>query len=345
MLDVKLIGLGSFLPGESITNEKMEEIFGLRQDWIDTMIGTKTRYFACDLDEKVFKFELVDVCTRAAEKALENSGLSAEQIDFVVMSTATPDHLMPATVNLVVDRLGMNNVPTFEIQAGCSGALQGLEVAYRFLQSGAFKNGLVIGGDVMNKYLDFSRDFKKIRSSELINLALFGDGAGAVVMSNDAEKSGIKIEQIVTRFEGLGREPGQVMNWFGTIVDSSMKDSKGKRIQSAKEDYKAIEAHVPAMAGEMMDELLTKTGWSKEDVSYYMPPQLGGIMTDKICTYLELAEGKALNCVAETGNNGNALPYIQLSMLAERMQSGETAVGVAIESSKWLKTGIALRKE
>ena len=228
------------MPGAPIPNAKMEEVFFIRQDWIDQMIGTKTRHFAVDLDGKKVVYSLADLACEAAKNALETAGIGVEDIDLVVMSTATPDHLMPATVNLVVDQLKINHVPAFQVQAGCSGALQGVEVAMRFLQSGS-RNALVIGGDVCNKYFDFRRDFKKMRSSELINFALFGDGAGAVVLSAETETSGITIEKVVNRFEGLGRDPGQVMNWFGTIVDSKERDERGKKIQAAKEDYKAIQ--------------------------------------------------------------------------------------------------------
>jgi 3-oxoacyl-[acyl-carrier-protein] synthase-3 len=338
---VKLIGVATALPGNPVPNSKMEEVFGLREDWIDLMIGTKTRHFAVDLDEKAIKFQLTDLAYEAAQKAITKAGFTNDEIDLIVMSTATPDHLMPATVNLVADRLGMNRIPTYEIQAGCSGAIQGLEVAYRFLLTGAFTNALVIGGDVCNKYMSFRRDFKKLRSSELINLALFGDGAGAAVLSTGPDHDGITIEHIVNRFEGLNREPGQMMNWFG-LQESP---EEGKKVQSAKEDYKAIERDVPVMAKEMLEELLAKLQCPAESVEHYLPPQLGGHMTDRIVQSLELDSTKTINCVAETGNNGNALPYLQLEQLIDRMKPGEKAVCMAIESSKWIKTGMALVKE
>lgn len=343
MHTIRVIGVGECLPGEPIPNAKMEEVFFIRQDWIDQMIGTKTRHFAVDLDEKKVVYSLADLGCEAAKNALESAEVQADAIDFVILSTATPDHLMPATVNLIVDRLGMNHVPAFQVQAGCSGALQGIEVAMRFLQSG-YRQGLVIGGDVCNKYFDFRRDFKKMRSSELINFALFGDGAGAVVLTSDSDRPGMTIEKVVNRFEGLGREPGQVMNWFGTIMDSKDRDERGKKIQAAKEDYKAIEKHVPQMSKEMMSELARDLDWNLHEVQHVLPPQLGGHMTDRIVSYLEIDPERAINCVADTGNNGNALPYLQLKRLWERMQPGERAVGVAIESSKWIKTGVALSR-
>lgn len=341
MKTVSIVGVGTCLPGEAVSNAKMEQVFGLREDWIDLMIGTKTRHFATDLDDKQVKYTLTDLAFQAAQLAIERAGIAREQLDLVVMSTATPDHLMPATVNLVVDRLGLNRIPAYEIQAGCSGAIQGIEVAYRFLQTGAFRHALVIGGDVCNKYLNMNRDFSKMRSSELINLALFGDGAGAAVLSSTSEQGGLDIHYIVNRFVGLGREPGQTMNWFGTQEPKHT----GEKIPSAKEDYKAIERMVPVMAQEMLGELLEQLDCQLTGVEYFLPPQLGGHMTDRIVESLGIPAERAINCVASTGNNGNALPYLQLEKLIEQMNAGEKAVAIAIESSKWIETGMALVKE
>ena len=300
------------------------------------------------MKRKKFNIPWQKSVNKAASQAIERAGIHIEDIELIVMSTATPDHLMPATVNFVADQLGITHIPTYQIQAGCSGALQGLDVASQFLKSGAYRTALVIGGDVCNKYIDLDRDFTKLKGHELINYALFGDGAGAVVLTTKEEKLGINIHSIKNRFEGLGREPGQVMNWFGMVPEKidemSMRDRR-KVFQSAKEDYKAIEQHVPMMAKDMINELLIDNNWNKDEVNFYLPPQLGGHMTDKIVEYLELPTEKVINCVRYTGNNGNALPYIQLSHLAEKMNSGDKAVGVAIESSKWIKTGISLVKE
>ncbi|MGG3891728.1 3-oxoacyl-ACP synthase III family protein [Metabacillus fastidiosus] len=348
MYNVKIAGVGSFLPGRPITNRDMEHIFKIREDWIEDSIGTKTRYFATNFENKKIEYTLTDLCEKAALEAIEKASIGAKDIELIVMSTATPDHLMPATVNLVADRLEINNIPTYQIQAGCSGALQGLEIAYRFLRSGVYRTALVIGGDVCNKYIDVDRDFTKLRGYELINYALFGDGAGATVLTAEDGKQGIAIHSIQNCFEGLGREPGQVMNWFGTVPEKidemSMRDRR-KVFQSAKEDYKAIEKNVPLMAKEMIDKLLNDNNWKADEIDFYLPPQLGGHMTDKIVQYLEIDDKKVINCVAYTGNNGNGLPYIQLKQLIEKMNLGDKAIGVAIESSKWIKTGISLIRE
>jgi 3-oxoacyl-[acyl-carrier-protein] synthase-3 len=342
---IKILGLGTCLPGEPIDNSQMEATFSIRADWIDQTIGTKTRHFVVDLEDRQVKYQLTDVCYEAAVKALADARMKPEELDFVVLSTATPDLILPTTVNLVVDKLGINHVPTYQVQSGCTGAMQGLDIAYRFLQSGGFRNALVIGGDVCYKYMDFTRDFKKMRATEIINFALFGDGAGACILTNAADRPGLRVEKIVNRCEGLNRPAGQMIRWFGSAAEAEARDAKGKKIQVLREDYKAIEAHVPVMTKEMITELQAELNWQPSEVEHYLPPQLGGRMTDQIVEFLGIDPARAINVVADTGNVSNGLPYIQMEILARKMQPGERAIGVAIESSKWVKTGIALYNE
>jgi 3-oxoacyl-[acyl-carrier-protein] synthase-3 len=339
----KIIGVGEFLPGDPVTNEKMEKVFGLRADWVDLAIGTRTRHFAVDLESKQVRFRLADLCERAARGALESAGAAAEDIDAIVLSSATPDHLMPATVNVVAERLGIDQVATFEIQSGCAGAIQAVLVAKALLETGAFRTVMTISGDTSYKFIDFSRDFSKLPPSELINFALFGDGAGAAVLTTSPRVRGIRVDHAVNRFEGKGRKPGHLLHWY--VPGGAAPEATHDGAASASEDYKAIESNVPVMARELLEELLGMMGRTREDVSFFLPPQLGGKISGSIIRGLELSPDRCINRVAEVGNTGNATPYFQLTELHRRMRSGDTAIALAIESSKWIKTGLALGRE
>lgn len=345
----KIVGTGFYLPGEAITNEKMAEYFPMiREEWIETVIGTKTRYLSIDFETKNVTHTLAELGEQAARKAIADAGIEPATIDMVVMSTATPDNLMPATVNIISNNIGLNNIPTYQVQSGCCGALQGLEVSRNFLESGVAGTILVIGADICVKYIDLDADMKKMRSNELINYALFGDGAGAVILQKDEGQSGIRIVELINRLTGLGKEPGQLINWLGQIPKeyfSLPARELRKRYQAVKENYKAIQENVPLMAEEVLQELLQKSGKKFEEIGYFLPPQLGGIITNNINAYLGIQEEKAINCVERTGNNGNALPYIQICEFDQQSKSGDIAAGVAIESSKWIKAGILLCKE
>ncbi|OIJ96817.1 3-oxoacyl-ACP synthase III family protein [Streptomyces monashensis] len=334
---VYLASVGTELPGEAVTNADLARALGANEEWIEVFIGTRTRHFARDLTTGEVRWSLADLCARAAAEAVRASELDLADIEFVVLGTATPDTLMPATVNHVADQLGLDQVPTFQLQSGCAGAVQALSLGRTLIASGEYRSGLVVGGDVCSKHLDLQRDLTKAAPSDLVNFVLFGDGAGAAVLTDEPSGAGVAVRHVLNRFTGLGREPGQVIEWFG------LADRHDDR-QALTEDYKAIEEQVPVMAVEILWELLGDLDWSADELDYLLPPQLSGRMTRKIAEQLDVPGATEISCVAETGNNGNALPFLQIERLLEKMTAGQKALAVAVESSKWIKAGFALER-
>ncbi|GLF95606.1 3-oxoacyl-ACP synthase III family protein [Streptomyces yaizuensis] len=332
-----LAAVGTALPGDPVDNTKLAKTLGVNDEWIDVFIGTRTRHFARDLDSGEVRWSLADLCAQAGERAIAASRVAPEEIEFVVMGTATPDHLMPATVNTVADLLGLDQIPTYQLQSGCAGAVQALELGRTLITGGGYRAGLVIGGDVCSKHLELDRDLSGAPPSDLVNYVLFGDGAGAAVLTAEPRGQRIAVRRVLNRFTGLGREPGQVIDWFG------LADRHEDR-QAVREDYKAIEESVPVIAEEILWELLEDLGWSTDDVDFLLPPQLSGHMTRRITQRLNLPGAVEVSCVADTGNNGNALPFLQLDALVGQMTEGQRALAVAVESSKWIKSGFALEK-
>ncbi|MFC3575162.1 3-oxoacyl-ACP synthase III family protein [Streptomyces yaanensis] len=334
---VYLSSVGTALPGEPVGNAELARVLGANEEWIEVFIGTRTRHFARDLATGEVRWSLADLCAMAADRAVRAAEVALEDIEFVVLGTATPDTLMPATVNNVTDQLGLDQVPTFQLQSGCAGAVQALSLGRTLITSGEYRTGLVIGGDVCSKHLDTGRDLTKAAPSDLVNYVLFGDGAGAAVLSDEPSGEQVALRHVLNRFTGLGRKPGQVIEWFG------LADRHDDR-QALTEDYKAIEEQVPVMAVEILWELLGELDWSVDDLDYLLPPQLSGRMTRKITEQLDVPGATEISCVAETGNNGNALPFLQIERLLEKMTAGQKALAVAVESSKWIKAGFALEK-
>jgi 3-oxoacyl-[acyl-carrier-protein] synthase-3 len=342
MRKIKIIGTSTFLPGAPVSNDRMEEVFGVRRDWIEMMIGNRSRHLCIDLDSRKLTHRLSDLAEGASKAAIEDAELTADDIDVMIMTTATPDHLMPATVNIVADRLGINTVPTYQVQAGCSGAYQGVALADALLRSSEHTTALVVSGDACYKFLDFEKDYTNASASELVNLALFGDGAGAAVISSDETRPGLRIQRIANIFEGRNRKPGHVMHWFGP-QPTGVWNADDPNFQSVYEDYKAIELDVPRMTKETLT-LLLGSSYAME-MDYYLMPQLAAHMTRKIIDYCHINHDRTINCVEETGNTGNGLPFFLVDRAKRKMKAQERAVGVSIESSKWIKTAILLEQE
>ncbi|TCO62325.1 3-oxoacyl-ACP synthase III family protein [Actinocrispum wychmicini] len=338
-MDIRISSAGSALPGPSVDNPTLARRFGMEplwEQWIDVFIGTATRHLAVDLATGEIRSSLAELGETAARRALTAAGLTPGDVDVVVLGTATPDKLMPATVNVIADRLGIDGVPTYQLQSGCCGAVQALDVARHMLMGGQCRTALVIGGDVCAKFFDLGVDLRKLPPSQLVNVVLFGDGAGAAVLSADPASPGPVLRCVINRLVGLNRPPGQVLDWFGPV------DRNAER-PAVSEDYKAIEESVPLMAAEILKELLDAVGWAKADLDFLLPPQLSGRMTERITRELAV-DAVPVNCVEQTGNTGNALPFLQLERLLGRMTAGQRAVCVAIESSKWIKAGFAVEK-
>jgi len=338
--EIHLLSAGTVLPGPAIDNATLAARFGMPamwEQWIDAFVGTRARHLVVDLDTGAVSATLADLCARAAADALDAAGRTAADVDVLVMATATPDALMPATVNMVADRLGIDQVPTYQLQSGCTGAVQALDVARQMLLAGSHRTALVIGGDVCAKHLDLGMNLAEMPPSQLVNVVLFGDGAGAAVLGVEPSPGSAVLRRTLVRLTGLGRPPGQTVEWFG------LADRHGDS-PAGGEDYKAIEEHVPAMSVEVLEELLDDLGWQPDEVDYLMPPQLSGVMTRRIVEKLGVPGAQEVSCVAETGNTANALPFFQLESVLDLLVEGDRALGVTIESSKWIKAGFALER-
>lgn len=337
---VYLAGAGTCLPGEPVDNQRLGRRLGISAEWVEAFIGTRTRHFAVDLDSGQVRYRLADLCAAAARQALAAADLGPGEVDAVVLATATPDTLMPTTAAVVADQLGVDGVPVVQIQSGCSGAVQALAVARALLAADRGRAALVVGGDVCTKHLDLRRDFAGLPPSALVNYVLFGDGAGAVVLTDRPRgRSPARLAAAAHRTTGKGLAPGQVVEWFGPAD----RDGEGPGVC---EDYKAIEERVPRMACAAAAEQLKELDWAGDDLDFLLPPQLGGRMTAAITGRMrreaDLPAATEISAVARTGNNGNALPFLQLAELLPRLAAGDRALGVAIESSKWITASFAV---
>lgn len=339
-MNVYLHSAGTVLPGPPIDIAALAKKFSLPsvwEQWVESFIDTPTRHYSVDLDTGDVQYSLADLATTAAERALAAAGTAPSEVDLVVMGTSSPDMLMPATVNVVADRLGVDDIATYQLQSGCAGAVQALDVARRLLGTGEHRTALVIGADSCAKHLDLSVDVGALPPDEQVNGVLFGDGAGAAVLSTTPGPHEVALVWTRVRCVGRGREPGQTLNWFGGA------DRHVDR-PAAVEDYKTVQNAVPPLAVATLEEMLDALDWDRGELDYVLPPQLSGRMTDEIHARLDVPDAQQVSCVRETGNTGNALPFFQLERLLPRMIAGDRAVGVAIESSKWIKAGYALEK-
>ncbi|GHB74842.1 3-oxoacyl-[acyl-carrier-protein] synthase III [Streptomyces cirratus] len=333
---VYLAATGTALPGAPVDNTALAALLGISEEWIDLFVGTKTRHFGWDPATGEVRGTLADLCTEAAAQAMDGCGFGPADIEFLILATATPDTLLPTTAGEVADRLGLGHLPVFQIQAGCSGAIQAIDLG-RTLVRGGHRAGLVVGGDVTHRFLSATPEAARMPREELVNYVLFGDGAGAAVLTDEPEGERVAVRAVLNSWTGQGRPPGQLLDWYGTT------DRDSGRPMLA-EDYKAIEEHVPTITAEILWELLGGLGWDLDDIGFLLPPQLSERMTARIVEGLPATSAREVSCVSETGNTGNALPFHQLDRLLPDFTPGSRALALCVESSRWFRAGLALEK-
>jgi len=168
MMRSVIIGTGAYLPEHILTNEALSERVDTSDEWIRERTGITQRHIAAEGETTS------DLATQAAKLAIADAGLKADDIDLIVVATTTPDYTFPATATIVQERLGIHHGAAFDVQAVCSGFIYAVRVVDSMLRTGAAKNVLVIGAETFSRLLDWE---------DRTTCVLFGDGAGAVVMS------------------------------------------------------------------------------------------------------------------------------------------------------------------
>jgi 3-oxoacyl-[acyl-carrier-protein] synthase-3 len=167
----RIVGTGGYLPEKVLSNRDLELAVDTTDEWIYTRTGIRQRHIAAD-GEKTS-----DLALEASRSALRAAGITAGDLDLIVVATTTPDMVFPSTACLLQAKLGVRNCPAFDVQAVCSGFVYGLSTADSFMRSGQYRNALVVGAEIYSRILDWS---------DRSTCVLFGDGAGAVVLRRDS---------------------------------------------------------------------------------------------------------------------------------------------------------------
>jgi 3-oxoacyl-[acyl-carrier-protein] synthase III len=300
-----IIGMGHAYPEGILTNADLEKIVDTSDEWITSRTGIKQRHKAA-ANEYTSQFG-----TAAAKQALERAGLRPEDIDLIVCATTTPDQIMPSTGALIQAQLGAVNAAGMDVFAACSGFLYGLTMVESMIRTGQIKYALVIGAEVLTKYVDYT---------DRGTCVIFGDGAGAAVLGPVPEGKGILATKIRSdgRYEEQLYAPGGGTK-LGTThetIDNGMHFFKMK----GNELFKVA---VRSMA-DISAEMLAKAGYTVDDVDLVIPHQANQRITDAVASRLGVPEEKVYSNIAEHGNTSSASIPIGID---ECIESGKIKEG------------------
>lgn len=300
-----IIGMGHAYPEGILTNADLEKLVDTNDEWITSRTGIKQRHKAAE-NEYTSMFG-----TKAALQALERAGLKPTDIDLIVCATTTPDQIMPSTGALIQAQIGATNAAGMDIFAACSGFLYGLTMIESMIRTGQIRYALVIGAEVLTKYVDYT---------DRGTCVIFGDGAGAAVVGPVPAGKGILATKIRSdgRYEEQLYAPGG-----GTKLGTTHKTIDDGQHFFKMKGNELFKVAVRSMA-DISAEMLEKAGYTVDDVDLVIPHQANQRITDAVASRLGVPEEKVYSNIAELGNTSSASIPIAMD---ECIQSGKIKEG------------------
>lgn len=273
----KIVATGSFLPKKILSNTDLEKIFDTSDEWIRTRTGIEQRHIVEDGQSTS------DLAYFAALDAIEKSSYNKNDINLIIVATTTPDKIFPSVACAVQRKLGIKNIPAFDVQAVCSGFIYALTTADSFIKSGMYQKILVIGADCMSTITDYT---------DRSNAILWGDGAGAVILEVSEEQGIIKsIINSNGEYEDLLHVPRKP------------KDNKPNTIEMQGNAVFKIAVNT---LDQIVDETLQGTGFSKGDIDWLVPHQANIRILQATAKKLDMTMNKVIVTINKHGNTSAA---------------------------------------
>ena len=283
-MNAGIVGIGRYLPEKIVTNADLEKVMDTSDEWIRTRTGIEERRIADDNTKSS------DMGLAAAQKAIEDAGITPEDIDLILVATVTPDQPFPSVACMLQERLGAKKAAAMDVSAACAGFMYGIITGKQFVESGAYKYVLVVGVEKLSKITDWN---------DRNTAVLFGDGAGAVIVGEVSEGRGI------LSFE-LGAD--------GTGAKHLYQDEY--IIMNGREVFKFAVRQM----GESCVHVLEKAGLTKDDVDFLIPHQANIRIMEASRQRLELPVEKMSKTVHKYGNTSSASIPISL---VEEVEAGK----------------------
>jgi 3-oxoacyl-[acyl-carrier-protein] synthase III len=313
-LAAKITGVAGYVPPRVVTNFDLEKITDTTDEWIRTRTGITERHYA---DPGMASSHLG---TEAARKLLEAKGVSAAEIEMIVLATVTPDMLFPSTACLIQDRLGASQAWGFDVSAACSGFVYALTVGAQFVGAGSHKKVLVIGSDVMTSILDFK---------DRATCVLFGDGAGAVLVEPAASDSEGIID-FVNDVDGSGG-CNLYMPAGGSLHPSS-HETVDKRMHYVHQEGAQVFKYAVRRMSELAVEILERNGLTSRDLALVVPHQANLRIIRAMQDRLGVDDSKILINIDHFGNTTAAtIPLGLMDALEQkRLRKGDLVLLISV---------------
>jgi 3-oxoacyl-[acyl-carrier-protein] synthase-3 len=299
----RIAGTGSYLPEKVLTNHDLAQMVETSDEWITARTGIRERHVAADGETTS------DLALQAATRALEAAGVSADEVELIVLGTTTPDLIFPSSACLLQQKLGIAGCPAFDVNAACSGFIYALSIADKFIRAGAVKTALVVGAETLTRMLDWS---------DRSTCVLFGDGAGAVVLKAD-EETGI----LSTHMHADGSKKELLWNPVGVSAGFRPDEPRaGVRVlMTGNEVFK----HAVKALDAVVDEALMANGLDRRAIDWLVPHQANLRIIEATAKRLEMPMDRVVVTVDRHGNTSSGSVPLALdeAVRSGRIQRGQ----------------------
>jgi len=303
-----ITAVAGYVPDYVLTNKELETFVTTTSEWIETRTGIKERRIL-----KGVGLGTSDMCVPAVELLLKKRGISALDIDLIIVATISPDYFFPSTSNLVCDKVGAKNAWGFDLAGACSGFLFALETGTQFIESGKYKKVIVIGADKMSSIIDYT---------DRTTCIIFGDGAGAVLLEPNTEDLGVK--DSILKVDGSGGR-FLIIKGGGSVNPSSHATVDAKQHYIYQEGQTVFKYAVTNMA-DVSAEIMEKNNLKADDVAWLVPHQANKRIIDATAKRMGLSLDKVMLNIQKYGNTTAATVPLCLWDYEKQIKKGDNLI-------------------
>ncbi|MGJ8665296.1 MAG: beta-ketoacyl-ACP synthase III [Patiriisocius sp.] len=303
-----ITAVGGYVPDYVLTNKILETMVDTNDEWITSRTGIKERHILKDKD-KGTSFLAIE----AAKNLFEKNNINPEDIDMVIMATATPDMPVAATGVYVATEIGAVNAFSYDLQAACSSFLFGMSTAARYIESGKYKKVLLIGADKMSSIIDYT---------DRTTCIIFGDGAGAVLFEPNTDGYGVQDE--ILKSDGIGRQSLKI-DAGGSLIPSSIESVSEKR-HYVYQDGKTVFKFAVSNMADVSAKIMERNNLTGDDIQWLVPHQANKRIIDATSRRMNLDDEKVMINIHKYGNTTSATLPLCLYDYESRLKKGDNLV-------------------
>lgn len=303
-----ITAVGAYVPDYVLSNQVLETMVDTNDEWITSRTGIKERRILKDKDKGTSYLAI-----KAAENLLEKSGTKPEEIDMVILATATPDMPVASTAVYVATQIGAVNAFGYDLQAACSSFLYGMSTAAAYIQSGRYKKVVVIGADKMSSIIDYT---------DRATCIIFGDGAGAVLFEPNEEGFGLQDE--ILRSDGIGREFLKI-DAGGSLLPASHETVDNKQ-HYVFQDGKTVFKYAVSNMADISEKIMQRNNLTSDDVNWLISHQANKRIIDATSSRMNLNENKVLVNIEKYGNTTSATLPLLLNDFENLFKKGDNLI-------------------